>query len=205
MEDAVELIRAVGIHNVIGGKIALGIHAHVERGILHIGEAALCRIDLMRRYAEVEDDTIHLLGMLVREDLFQMAEVVVYDIHMARDIREAFFGRLDSLLILVDADDAALRLQHLGDAVRVARAAQRTIHVRSLAVCDQSLDGFLQHHADMMEFHCSIPCPALYSESCERGCDCRDIRLDLIRVLHPLLLAPHFDAVVRTREHDILS
>ena len=76
---------------------------------MHVRETALRRVNLMRRDTEVEDDTVDKRCALRLENLLEMREIAVHDVHTALDVLEAFLRRLDGLLILVDADDAPLR------------------------------------------------------------------------------------------------
>ena len=109
VEDAVELLLAVRVDDIVRRELRLRVHAHVERRVVHVRETALRRVNLMRRDTEVEDDTVDKRCALRLENLLEMREIAVHDVHTALDVLEAFLRRLDGLLILVDADDAPLR------------------------------------------------------------------------------------------------
>ena len=47
-----------GVDHVGGGELVVGVHAHVQRGVVGVGEAALARVDLHRGHAEVEVDEV---------------------------------------------------------------------------------------------------------------------------------------------------
>ena len=48
VEDAVELLLAVRVDDIVRRELRLRVHAHIERRVVHVREAALRRVDLMR-------------------------------------------------------------------------------------------------------------------------------------------------------------
>ena len=109
MEDAVEVILAVCVHDIIRRERSALVHAHIERRILHVRKPALRRVELVRRHAEIEQHAIHGRHAELVEDLRKVPEIVVHDVDAACKTREAFFRRRDGLLVLIDADEAAAR------------------------------------------------------------------------------------------------
>ena len=157
VEDAVELLLAVRLDDIVRRELRLRIHAHVERRIVHIREAALRRVDLVRRDTEVKDDAVDERCPLRLEDLLEMREIAVHDVDVALDVLEALFRRRDGLLILIDADNAALRREQFRDAMGMASASQSTVDIDPFFICHETLDRLLQHDADMMKLHVSFP------------------------------------------------
>ena len=109
MEDAVEVVLAVRIHDIVRGELRRRIHAHVERRILHVRKSPLRRIELMRRHAEIEQHAIDGRRLHAPENLVQMAEIVMHDVDAARKTRKPPARRRDGLLVLIDADEPPLR------------------------------------------------------------------------------------------------
>ena len=45
---------------MLGGQYVLAVHPHIQRGILRIGETAFEQVQLHRRNAEVEEDSVQM-------------------------------------------------------------------------------------------------------------------------------------------------
>ena len=47
-----------GVDDLLGGQLLLGVHPHVERRVVGVGEAALPGVDLHRGHAQVQVDDV---------------------------------------------------------------------------------------------------------------------------------------------------
>ena len=109
-----------------GGQLLLGVHPHVERGVVGVREAALARVDLHRGHAEVEvgDVGAHaLLGELPQAVLEVGADEAGVARHLGRELGE----RLLSERVAVDRDQRAGRPEAVGDEPGVAGGAERAV------------------------------------------------------------------------------
>jgi hypothetical protein len=109
------------------GRKALGrVHAHVERRVVGVGEAALPGIDLHRGHAEVEDDPVGPDAFppqaLERDD-----EVGAQEAGAAGQIGRELPPALLRGRVAVDRDQLAIRTETLGDQARVAAAAEGAV------------------------------------------------------------------------------
>ncbi len=105
LEDPAQLELAVLGDYLGGGDAAGGVHPHVERGVLGVGEAALGEVELHRGDAEVEQDAGHSIGGVLGGDL---ADLVVDGMHADESIPEAGesgAGELEGTGVAVDADE----------------------------------------------------------------------------------------------------
>ena len=73
-----QLLGRVGVEDVGGGRAGGAVHAHVERRVLGVGEAALADVELHRGDAEVEEDGVHGVEAELVEDV---GKLVVDGVH----------------------------------------------------------------------------------------------------------------------------
>ena len=53
-----EMLLVVGVDDVVGAECRRGVHAHVQRRVVLVAEAALGPVDVHRGQAEVQDDGV---------------------------------------------------------------------------------------------------------------------------------------------------
>ena len=109
-EDRRELALVPLVHDVLRAEVAGGIHAHVERRVDRVREAALGPVDLHARDAEVEQDRVGLdavAGELGEHDAKLAAQEARLDAGLALEALEVRPHRG----IAVDRDEAALALR----------------------------------------------------------------------------------------------
>src|SRR5215213_2052102 len=66
-EELSELALVPGVHDLARVDLLARVHAHVERRVVGVGEAALAGVDLHRRDAEVEVDHVRRDALLAQE------------------------------------------------------------------------------------------------------------------------------------------
>ena len=111
-----------GVDDVGRRQVLVGVHAHVERRVVGVGEAAVPRVDLQRRHAEVQDDDVGAHA-LVDECLQPLGERRALEPRLARDIRRELGEVLRGGRVAVDADQHPAGAEALGDQPRVAGSA----------------------------------------------------------------------------------
>ena len=122
-EDRRQLPLGSLVHEVGGRQLGRRIHAHVERRVDRVGEAALGTVDLHARDAEVEQDRVGVhavLGELVEDDRCLAAEEARLHSGVAAEALEV---RPDGR-VAVDRDEATLAAQIGGEHSRMAAGAE---------------------------------------------------------------------------------
>ena len=109
-----------------GRQLLLGVHAHVERRVVGVGEAALPVVHLHRGHAEVEDDAVgpHALAA---QPLQRGREVRAQEAGPRRRLGGELAPALLAGGVAVDRDQLALGAQALGDQPRVAARAEGAV------------------------------------------------------------------------------
>ena len=158
VEDLRELCRCVFVDDGVGASYGTPVHAHIERCILHIGEAALRRIDLRRGDAEIKENAVHLGYTLMREDVPQMTEVIVHKRDLTGCVRKTLTRCRNRQLVLIDADQVSLRGKFCRDPSRMPCASERTVHIDAIRTDAERLDRFLGQNAHVVKVtHIVIP------------------------------------------------
>ena len=118
-----------GVDQLACAQLLRGIHAHVQRGVVGVGETPLGTVDLHRGDAEVEVDGIRL-EPLCGELLERLAVVAAQEAQRARDLScelgEAALGGG----VAVDRHERALGPEALGHGARVPAAAAGAVDGR---------------------------------------------------------------------------
>ena len=114
------------VYDLGGGKIRVGIHAHVERRVICVREAALRSIELERRDAQVHVDEVGaqaLAGQLGE----RVGEVCSHEPDLTLDL---VLELLETPLgggVAIDADEHAVHSQALGDEPCVSSTAEGAV------------------------------------------------------------------------------
>ena len=125
-QDAREAAAVPGVDELGGGQLLVGVHPHVERRVVGVGEAALARVDLHRGHAEVEVDDVGahaLLGELPEAVLEVGADEARRARHLGGELGERLLGER----VAVDRDQRAGGPEAVGDQPRVAGGAERAV------------------------------------------------------------------------------
>ena len=137
-DDARVAILAVGaddlgqlalLHRVDHGarvQLLARVHAHVQRRVVGVGEAALARVDLHRRDAEVEVDDVGGEALLAQQRQ-RLGVVHAQEAGMAGHLGGQLLEALLGVGVAVDAHQRARRADPLGHQPRVAAGAERAV------------------------------------------------------------------------------
>ena len=130
----------------------------------------------MTGHSEVKEDSIYgafLPKPLLPQNHRQVGKIVVdkvctTDNTLLLQLIEMLRGCLDSIGVLIDANESALRRQSCCHAAAVPGSAKGTINIYSIGVCHEKL-CYLRQHTHMMKFHLPAPLslPNLRSVKCQ--------------------------------------
>ena len=127
------------------GQLLRGVHAHVQRGVVGVGEAPLARVHLHRGHAEVEVHGVRPHA-LAREQLERLGVAGADESHRAgRLARE----RGESLLgdgVAVDRHERPGGAELLGDQPRVPAVAERAVDHRLSGLDPEELEQLAREH-----------------------------------------------------------
>jgi hypothetical protein len=119
-------------------QLLLGVHAHVQRRLIGVGEAALARVHLHRGHAEVEVRCIGAHALLAQE-LQRLGIAGADEAHRARHLLgqmlEALFGKR----VPIDRHERARGAEALGEQPRVAAVTERAVDRRLTGLRVQQL------------------------------------------------------------------
>ena len=116
------------------------VHPHIQRGVLHIGEAPLRVIQLGGGDAQVKEHPVHI--RLPGQDAFQLCEVAVDQPHPVHPGGQPFLGRLNGGQVPVDADEAPGG-QPLHNLPGVPRPAQGAVYIDAFWADVQGADALV--------------------------------------------------------------
>jgi hypothetical protein len=115
-----------GLDDLAGGELLVGVHAHVQRRVVGVGEAALARVHLHRGDAQVEVGEIRPHALL-DEQLEAVGEGGADEARLAGDLGGQLGEAVLGDRVAVDADQRARRADAVGDQARVTPAADRAV------------------------------------------------------------------------------
>src|SRR3984957_16263038 len=161
-ESKVALSRA---RDDVGRARAVAAHAHVERPIEAKRKAARGIVDLHRRDADVEHDTVDRGH--AADDCLQIGEAVLDQIEPASGLLDQASALGNRALIAIDADDAGARRRQ--DRLRIAAGAERGIDVKSAVANAKPFDGAAAEHGNMTSRAASDSVAARHSSRAPSG------------------------------------
>ena len=66
------------VHDLIGRQVVCRwVHAHVERGVLVVGEAALGNVELGGAHAQIEQEAVHTRHLRLLKQAVELGEVAL--------------------------------------------------------------------------------------------------------------------------------
>ena len=145
-ENAANLIAIPFVDNLICRQLLLLIHAHVQLGVMHIRKAALCDVQLRRRYTQIKQDAIYLLHAARSNRRVNVPEVTFYQRHTVAHLCQAFFRVGECHIIAVNGNQAAALGQTLCNVQRVSRSAQRRVYVHAIRTNVQAVETLGQQN-----------------------------------------------------------
>ncbi len=150
-QDPHQLARGVGVEDLGGADAGRLVHAHVEGGVLGVGEAAVGLVELHGGDAEVEQ---HALYARDAESGQYLGQLVVDGVHQGGPLAEGgepLAGQAQGLLVPVQGDQAGLG-ELLEEGLAVAAEAERAVdddRSGRLEGGGQHVQAPLEHHRDM--------------------------------------------------------
>jgi hypothetical protein len=125
-QHARDLALVPAVDDLLCGQLLVGIHPHVERRVVRVGEAARPGVDLHRRHTEVQVDEVG--GQTFLAQLPETGDEVGADEPgLARDLGRELAEALLRGGVAVDPDEHPGRPDALGDQARVAAAAEGAV------------------------------------------------------------------------------
>ncbi len=150
-QDPDEFAGRVGVEDLGGADAGRLVHAHVEGGVLGVGEAAVGLVELHRGDTEVEQHTLYACDA---EPLQYLRELVVDGVHEGRALTvggEPLAGQAQGLLVPVEGDEPGLG-EPLEEGLAVAAEPERAVddhRTGPLQRGGQQVQAPLEHHRDM--------------------------------------------------------
>ena len=124
------------------------VHAHVERGVIGVGEAALARVDLHRGHAEVEVDDVGACAFL-DEHPKCLGVAAAQEAHRAGNLVGQLHEALLGERVAVDRDKRAVGAEALGDHARVPAAAESAVDRGLAGLGVEQLEQLVGEHRDV--------------------------------------------------------
>ena len=121
-------------------RAAAAIHAHVERARAREAEATIRLVELERRDAEIEEDTVDRVPADGLENFADVRVRAGADRRARAEARETTRGALARGLVPVDTEELAVRRGRVEDRFRVSRAAERAVDVAAAGARREPLD-----------------------------------------------------------------
>ena len=175
------------VDDLLGGQRLLGIHPHVQRGVVGVGEAALPRVDLHRGHPQVEVDDVGV-ELLVGEVGEGGHEVGADEARMARHLGGERGEALLGGRIAVDADQRSRGPESLGEQARMPTAADGAVDARPRPGEDRATSISSPARTGM--------CVLVMSSSVAKArCEFGDPGQDFLEVLRVALAIPDLQAL----------
>ncbi len=162
-------------HDLTGAQLLRRIHAHVERRVVGVGEAALAGVYLHRGHAKVEVGHVRAHA-LAGEQLQRLCVARADEAHRARGLGGQLGEALLGLGIAVDRHQRAGRAQSLGQQASVAAVAEGAVDRGLARLRIEQLEQLDRQHRGVRglrraaERACAL-CPGARATSALRGTD----------------------------------
>jgi len=137
-------IAFAGAGDNIGRIRAVVPHPHVERAVQPERKPALGLVELHRRRAKIEYNTV---GRSFRDDRLQIAEALLHQFEPAPSFPDQIGAAGDRALIAIDADHTCAR--RVQDRARVTAGAEGGIDVDAAVMHREPLDNAAAEHGNM--------------------------------------------------------
>ena len=155
-DDRGELRLVVAVHDVGGGERLLGVHAHVERRVEAVREAALGPVELRAADPEIHQDAHHFVPLAVAfDELAEPLETAVHHLRPCAEAREPGASGGHGVGVTVDAEQT-----HVGPRVeqqgRVACATDRAVDDQPGGHRQEEFHHFPAHDREMRELRLHV-------------------------------------------------
>ena len=144
-QDAGQLLTVQRVDQIRGGGTLLA-HAHIERRVGMVREAAGRVVQLVAGHAEIEQGPIDRRDAKLRKDAGGLTEIDLH--HLRRQTLEPFGGDCHRIRVLIERDQTSCG-QAFGDFSAVTGAAGGAIQIDTGGVDVQPVQTRLQQYGDM--------------------------------------------------------
>ena len=148
VENTLQFFIGPGIDHCVGVEGIAAVHAHVQRGIRHIGEATGTVIQLRGGYAQIQQNAVHPGKLQILQYLLHLAEIGMHQGHPVLIGCQPFSRSLQRHRVPVDADESAGGKPGR-DLAGMACAAQGTVHINAVRLNMQSIQALAQQDGNM--------------------------------------------------------
>ena len=146
-----ELFLFVAVHDVGGGQRLPGVHAHVERRVEPVREAALGPVELRTAHPQVHQDPHDRFSPAVPLDqLGELLETTLDDLHPRPEGSEPETSSGDGVGVTVDPEQADVG-SSLEQRRRMATTTDGAIDDQSVRHGEEELHHLPDHHREMRE------------------------------------------------------
>ena len=146
------LLRQAG--DQIGRRFAALAHAHIQRCVVMIGKAALRRVELMRRHADIQQDPVHRRDAQRGQHRIHVDEIRLHQ--RGGQAGQSGTGGADRIGIPIERDQPAAGGQPLGDGGGMSAAAGRAVEIDPVRPNGKSLQRLAQQHRTVIAARAGI-------------------------------------------------
>ena len=143
-------LHVLTISRAVSGLIL--IHAHVQRRVRVVGEAALGGVELMAAHAEVNHHAVDFFHAALSQQRLDVVKIALDGGEVARRA-EALRRRRQRVVVAVDAVEVPRAVQPTQNLRAVAAAAQRAVHIDAALAHVEHIHRGHEHHAHMFKIH----------------------------------------------------
>ena len=151
-QNAGDLRRAPRVDDLPRRQRLILIHAHVQRRVRVVGEAALGGVELMAAHAEVDHHTVDFFHAALSQQRLDVVKIALDGGEVARRA-EALCRRRQRVVVAVDAVEVPRAVQPTQNLRAVASAAQRAVHIDAALAHVEHIHRGHEHHAHMFKIH----------------------------------------------------
>ena len=126
-------------------ELRAGVHAHVEGGVVGVGEASLAGVELHRGGAEIEQHGV-CVEALAGELLERLGVARADEPHRAAELPVELVEALLGERVAVDRDQRPVLPETLGEQAGVTAPAEGAVHHALAGLRVEQLDGLLRQH-----------------------------------------------------------
>ena len=131
------------IYDLFRRKALRAVHPHIQRRILHIGEAAFGIVQLIGGNTDVKQDPVQSADAPFFQDPDCVLIVCVDPFHLISEGFEPFPGGCQCFLILIKTVQPAMLSQPRCDLAAMSGTAQRAVHIDAVRPDCKSFEHFI--------------------------------------------------------------
>ena len=167
VEDVGELFLVVRVHYLGSGASGALVHAHVERRVEAERESAFGVVEVVRRHAEVGQQTVDVVYLVVAHPVLQVSEVAAYERKAVAGVGNVALG----VGVLVETVEVCAVGEPREYLARVPSATEGDIYINAARLDVESVDALAEKHRYMICCCCCrIVSVVLIHYICVFGC-----------------------------------